>query len=212
MRALAREGIVAGETGAAGLAGLIELLTGAENAQHREALGIDERSRALLFVTEGATDPAAYRQIVGEERAQPCCHPEPAQRGEGPRSCKNRFLAIRRPLAALLVTASARSEPLQRQPNEIFRAPRFLAALLNIAHRLVRLDLLVAERDQAPGQLRWPAPARVSAPARRSPLPRPPPRPSLSFNSRTIRSAVFFPSPLIFESDATSEFTTAVLK
>ena len=70
MRALARVGIVAGETGAAGLAGLIELLTGAENAQHREALRIDERSRALLFVTEGATDPAAYRQIVGDERAR----------------------------------------------------------------------------------------------------------------------------------------------
>jgi diaminopropionate ammonia-lyase len=69
MRALAREGIVAGETGAAGLAGLIELVTGAENAQRREALGIDERSRALLLVTEGATDPASYRQIVGEERA-----------------------------------------------------------------------------------------------------------------------------------------------
>jgi diaminopropionate ammonia-lyase len=70
MRALARIGIVAGETGAAGLAGLIELLTGAENSQHREALGINERSRALLLVTEGATDPAAYRQIVGDERAR----------------------------------------------------------------------------------------------------------------------------------------------
>ena len=69
MRALAREGIVAGETGAAGLAGLIELLNGPESTQHREVLGIDERSRVLLFVTEGATDPVAYRQIVGEERA-----------------------------------------------------------------------------------------------------------------------------------------------
>ncbi len=42
MRALARVGIVAGETGAAGLAGLIELLTGAESARHRDALGITE--------------------------------------------------------------------------------------------------------------------------------------------------------------------------
>jgi diaminopropionate ammonia-lyase len=66
MRALARVGIVAGETGAAGLAGLIELLTGEAGAQHREALGLDEKSRALVLVTEGATDPVSYRQIVSE--------------------------------------------------------------------------------------------------------------------------------------------------
>jgi diaminopropionate ammonia-lyase len=65
MRALARMGIVAGETGAAGLAGLIELLTGRESTQQRTALGIKGTSRALIFVTEGATDPASYRQIVG---------------------------------------------------------------------------------------------------------------------------------------------------
>ncbi len=69
MRALAQIGIVAGETGAAGLAGLIELLTGAENAEHRAALRVDRSSRALILVTEGATDPASYTQIVGEERA-----------------------------------------------------------------------------------------------------------------------------------------------
>jgi diaminopropionate ammonia-lyase len=66
MRALARIGLVAGETGAAGLAGLIELLTGEAGAQHREALGMDEKSRALVLVTEGATDPESYRQIVSE--------------------------------------------------------------------------------------------------------------------------------------------------
>lgn len=64
MRALARAGIVAGETGAAGLAGLIELLTGPESTSHRAALGIKATSRALILVTEGATDPASYRQIV----------------------------------------------------------------------------------------------------------------------------------------------------
>jgi diaminopropionate ammonia-lyase len=69
MRALARVGIVVGETGAAGLAGLIELLTGPRNTQNREALGLNERSSALIFVTEWATDPASYRQIVSEERA-----------------------------------------------------------------------------------------------------------------------------------------------
>jgi diaminopropionate ammonia-lyase len=62
---LAGAGIVAGETGAAGLAGLIELLTGPESTQHRTALGIKGTSRALILVTEGATDPVSYRQIVG---------------------------------------------------------------------------------------------------------------------------------------------------
>ena len=64
--AFARIGIVAGETGAAGLAGLIELLCGADYAQQREILGIDGRSRALIIVTEGATDPESYRRIVTE--------------------------------------------------------------------------------------------------------------------------------------------------
>ena len=65
MRALARAGVVAGETGAAGLAGLIELLTGPKNAEHRAKLGVNESTRVLLFVTEGATDPQAYREVVG---------------------------------------------------------------------------------------------------------------------------------------------------
>ena len=65
MRALARVGVVAGETGAAALAGLIELLTGDAAAQNRQALRIDERSRVLVLVTEGATDPPAYQRIVG---------------------------------------------------------------------------------------------------------------------------------------------------
>jgi len=69
LRALTRVGIVAGETGAAGLAGLIELLTGPGNRQNREALRLDEHSCALIFVTEGATDPASYGRIVSEERA-----------------------------------------------------------------------------------------------------------------------------------------------
>jgi diaminopropionate ammonia-lyase len=65
MRALAGIGIVAGETGAAGLAGLIELLTGVQNVQHRETLKIDRNTRALILVTEGATDPEAYQRVVG---------------------------------------------------------------------------------------------------------------------------------------------------
>ena len=62
MRALARIGIVAGETGAAGLAGLIELLNGAENARHRLALGIDESSPGVDDRNrrcDGSTDACA---------------------------------------------------------------------------------------------------------------------------------------------------------
>jgi diaminopropionate ammonia-lyase len=65
MRALARVGIIAGETGAAGLAGLFELLMGAESARYREALGVNRSTRVLVIVTEGATDPENYRRIVG---------------------------------------------------------------------------------------------------------------------------------------------------
>ena len=61
MRELAAVGIVAGETGAAGLAGL-DALCGAPSARN----GIDLRgARVLLLGTEGATDPVAYERIVG---------------------------------------------------------------------------------------------------------------------------------------------------
>jgi diaminopropionate ammonia-lyase len=61
MRAFATIGVVAGETGAAGLAGLHAL------AAHVDESGVDLRGRrALLLCTEGATDPDAYRRIVGE--------------------------------------------------------------------------------------------------------------------------------------------------
>lgn len=65
MRALAEAGIVAGETGGAGLAGLLALLTesGAEAA--RNALGLTETTQALVICTEGATDPVNYQRIVG---------------------------------------------------------------------------------------------------------------------------------------------------
>jgi diaminopropionate ammonia-lyase len=62
MRLLAREGIVAGESGVAGLAGF--LLAAAEPAA-RETLGLGRDSRVLLFSTEGATDPETYRALVG---------------------------------------------------------------------------------------------------------------------------------------------------
>jgi diaminopropionate ammonia-lyase len=60
MRDLATLGVVAGETGAASLAGLRAL------AAHAEEAGVDVRGRrALVLCTEGATDPVAYERIVG---------------------------------------------------------------------------------------------------------------------------------------------------
>jgi diaminopropionate ammonia-lyase len=65
MRLLAQANVVAGETGAAGLGGLLELLGGDQQAEIRASLGITNQSRILLFITEGATDPEAYAEIVG---------------------------------------------------------------------------------------------------------------------------------------------------
>ena len=54
--------VVAGESGGAGLAGL---LVAARDADMRKAIGLDANSRVLLVVTEGATDPDRYRELVG---------------------------------------------------------------------------------------------------------------------------------------------------
>jgi diaminopropionate ammonia-lyase len=75
MRLTAASGIVSGETGAAGLGGLLELLRGGEESSGQEekallALGVNRESRVLLFNCEGATDPDRYRELV-EGRAQP---------------------------------------------------------------------------------------------------------------------------------------------
>jgi diaminopropionate ammonia-lyase len=66
MRDLAADGVVAGETGAAGVAGLTALLTGPQADDLRAALAITSATQALVICTEGATDPAAYQRIVGK--------------------------------------------------------------------------------------------------------------------------------------------------
>ena len=63
MRLAAESGVVSGETGAAGLAGLQELLRVGET-EARRTLGVDEQTRVLLFNCEGATDPDAYGRIM----------------------------------------------------------------------------------------------------------------------------------------------------
>jgi diaminopropionate ammonia-lyase len=60
IRALAGAGLDVGETGAAALAGLVELCT-----DHRDELALPEAATALLLATEGVTDPTSFEQIVG---------------------------------------------------------------------------------------------------------------------------------------------------
>ena len=62
MRLLAAGGVVAGESGAAGLAGLVALAD--EHPQVARRLGLDSDAVVLLVNTEGATDPEAYARVV----------------------------------------------------------------------------------------------------------------------------------------------------
>lgn len=57
--------IVAGESGAAGLGGLLAMLTAPELEAARTFLRPGAATRVLLLNTEGATDPAGYRRVVG---------------------------------------------------------------------------------------------------------------------------------------------------
>ena len=58
--------VVAGESGGAGLAGLVAALADAGIARE---LGLGPQSRVLVINTEGATDPALYESIVGRSPA-----------------------------------------------------------------------------------------------------------------------------------------------
>ena len=58
MRLFHDDGIEAGESGAAGLAGLLA---------HAEGLGLGPKDDVIVFLTEGVTDPVAYRDIIGAD-------------------------------------------------------------------------------------------------------------------------------------------------
>lgn len=66
MRSLAGVGIVAGESGAAGLGGLLAV---ASEQTARAAAGLDPDASVLLVNTEGATDPENYAEVVGSTPA-----------------------------------------------------------------------------------------------------------------------------------------------
>ena len=54
--------VVGGESGVSGLAGF---LVSAQDEAFRSAVGLDEKSRVLVYGTEGDTDPEMYLKIVG---------------------------------------------------------------------------------------------------------------------------------------------------
>jgi diaminopropionate ammonia-lyase len=65
MRMLHDHGIVSGESGAAGLGGLVELLVGPHAKGAAKHLGLNEQTSVLIISTEGATDIVAYERIIG---------------------------------------------------------------------------------------------------------------------------------------------------
>ena len=64
MRELARAGVVSGETGSAGLAGLLALMETDKAGGYRQTLGLTPDTHVVIISTEGATDPEAYKRIV----------------------------------------------------------------------------------------------------------------------------------------------------
>ena len=60
------EKIISGESGAAGLAGMIALFGADQLETIRDTLGLNAESTVLVISTEGDTDPEFFRHIVGE--------------------------------------------------------------------------------------------------------------------------------------------------
>lgn len=67
MRALAQSGLVAGESGAAGLAAVLALAAQSNKHDGLASLPLTANTHMLLISTEGATDPQAYASIVSSQ-------------------------------------------------------------------------------------------------------------------------------------------------
>ncbi|MBN1648858.1 MAG: diaminopropionate ammonia-lyase [Spirochaetales bacterium] len=65
MKSYAGNGIVSGESGSAGLAGLLALMQSPTLGEVRSRLGVDGKSRVMCINTEGDTDPFRYHEIIG---------------------------------------------------------------------------------------------------------------------------------------------------
>jgi len=72
MRELAGEGVVAGESGAAGLAALIALKKEYPGFLN-DVLGVGNEDCVMIINTEADTDPEAYRKIVGKKAEAVSC-------------------------------------------------------------------------------------------------------------------------------------------
>jgi diaminopropionate ammonia-lyase len=59
--------VIAGESGAASVAGLLALQGHGALAPVRDHLGINDATRVLVWSTEGATDPVHWKEVVGRE-------------------------------------------------------------------------------------------------------------------------------------------------
>ncbi|KPK83418.1 MAG: hypothetical protein AMS27_12865 [Bacteroides sp. SM23_62_1] len=59
--------IFAGESGAAGLGGLIALVSDPDLGDLKKQIGLNEESRVLVFVTEGVTDPDVFEELITTE-------------------------------------------------------------------------------------------------------------------------------------------------
>ena len=58
--------VVAGESGAGGMAGLIALMTEPELQEAKESIGIGRESKVLVVSTEGDTDKESFRKLVSD--------------------------------------------------------------------------------------------------------------------------------------------------
>jgi len=58
--------VISGESGAAGTGCLLEALMNPQHEDFKKALNLNEKSRILLFSTEGNTDPDWFRRVVWE--------------------------------------------------------------------------------------------------------------------------------------------------
>lgn len=56
--------VISGESGAVSMGLLAELMTNADYADLKDAIGLDENSKVVFFSTEGDTDPEHYREVV----------------------------------------------------------------------------------------------------------------------------------------------------
>ena len=59
--------VFAGESGAAGLGGLLALANDESLQEAKEKIGLNEKSRVLIFNTEGVTDPDIFDELISRE-------------------------------------------------------------------------------------------------------------------------------------------------